>query len=152
VKYSLDTSAFIVPFRHWPAPDLMQTLWDKYDLLIHNGDIVASREVHTEIERIDDELLEWVNDRKQMFIEVDSEQQHTVEEIVNKFPTWINPNSTNNNADPYVIALAFHNGLIVVSNERGGSQTNPSIPFVCEKFHVKHLGLNDFLREVGWQA
>jgi hypothetical protein len=51
-----------------------------------------------------------------------------------------------------VIALAFHNGLIVVSNERGGSQTNPSIPFVCEKFHVKHLGLNDFLREVGWQA
>lgn len=152
MKYSFDTSAFVVPYRHWPDPDLMPSLWAKFDSLIQNDDIVASREVHVEIEQKDDGLLEWVNNRKHMFIEVDPEQQQTVDEMVNQFPTWINPNSTKNNADPYVIALALHYDLIVVSNERSGSSTNPTIPFVCETYQVTHLRLNSFLREVGWQA
>jgi len=130
----------------------MPSLWNLFNSLIQKGVVVASREVHVEISQKDDELLKWVNDRKGMFIEVDEKQQQIVSEIVNRFPTWIDPDSTRNNADPYVIALAVQHNLVVVSNERGGGPTKPKIPFVCETYHVRHLRIDDFLREVGWHA
>ncbi|MBD3404700.1 MAG: DUF4411 family protein [Candidatus Lokiarchaeota archaeon] len=106
VKYSFDTSAFVNPYRHYMPMDLVPTLWDKFDELITSSEIVASKEVHLEIQQKDDELLEWIDSRKDIFIEVDKDQAIFVEEIVNKFPRWIDPNSRKNNADPYCIALA----------------------------------------------
>lgn len=152
MKYSLDTSAFLVPYRNWIPPDLVETLWQLKSDLIQANDIVASREVYIEIAQTDDALHNWVKERRDMFIDVDEVQQGHVEAIVNRFPDWVNYEARRNVADPYVIALAMQHDLQVVSYERGGSEDNPKIPFVCKEYGVDHLLYTDFVRQIGWRA
>ena len=153
MRYSFDTSALVVPFRNWPAPAVMPSLWNKLDSLIQSKDIVASKEVYIEISEKDDDLLRWVVEREYMFLEIDEEQQETVRRIMRRFPKWVDADSEKNNADPWVIALAIRYGLAVVNNEMHGGEKNPKIPYVCKVFGVKHLSLKDeFLEEINWQA
>jgi hypothetical protein len=152
MKYSFDASAFVGPYRHSMPPDIVPSLWRTLGELIQAGEIVASKEVLLEISQKDDELFEWVKAREEMFIEVDTDQQETVRAIMARFPDWVGTDLQKNKADPYVVALAKQYGLIVVSTERGGSESNPKIPYVCQQFGVKHLSFLDFLRAIGWSA
>ncbi len=152
MKYSFDTSGFLAPYRNLMPPDLVPSLWEKLDALVNAHEIVASKEVYLEISQKDDGLLDWVKERKEMFVEVDSEQIVYLEEIMYDYPDWVDIDAQKNIADPYVIALAREYNLTVVSFEKGGSEINPSIPFVCRKYNVSHLGFFDFLREVGFRA
>ncbi len=152
MKYSFDTSAFVVPSRNWIPMDLVPKLWKMIDVLIQAGEIVASEEVYREIEQIDDTLLMWIKERREIFIDVDEEQQQYVDDIVNRFPKWIDYNAQKNVADPFVIALAKQNNLVVVSYERGGNETKPKIPYVCNEFNIEHLSFEEFLRQIGWEG
>jgi len=152
MRYSFDTSAFIVPHRNWIPMDLIPSFWQIIDDLIQAGAIVASEEVYREIVQVDDALKQWVKERRNLFIDVDEVQQQHVEDIVNMFPNWVDYAAQRNVADPFVIALAIQYGLIVVSFERGGSRNKPSIPFVCNEFNVEHLLYTDFVRQTGWRA
>jgi hypothetical protein len=152
VKYSFDTSAFVVPSRNWIPMDIVPGLWEMKDSLVQRGEIVASREVYLEISQIDNDLLQWIKERRQMFIDVDEEQQQYVTDIVNRFPTWVDTDAQRNIADPYVIALAKQHNLVVVSHEGIGNENNPKIPYVCSQFEVEHLQYTDFLREIGWRG
>lgn len=132
--------------------DLVPKLWKMIDVLIQAGEIVASEEVYREIEQIDDTLLMWIKERREIFIDVDEEQQQYVDDIVNRFPKWIDYNAQKNVADPFVIALAKQNNLVVVSYERGGNETKPKIPYVCNEFNIEHLSFEEFLRQIGWEG
>jgi hypothetical protein len=152
LKYSLDTSAFIVPYRNWIPPDLVPKLWNLKDELIQSGEIKASREVYREIIQTDDDLSKWVKERRGMFIDVDEVQQRHVDNMVNRFPKWVDYDAQRNVADPFVIALAMEYELIVVSYEKGGSEEKPSIPYVCREYGVEHLLYTDFLRQIGYSG
>ena len=151
-RFSFDTSAFIGPYRHYHPPDVFPSLWKLLAKKIDAGEIVASEEVHTEIEVKDDELLAFVNGFDNLFVPLDAVQQTAVKEIMSKFPRWVDVNRTKNVADPYVIALAKVENLVVVSYERGGGPRNPKIPYICREMGVEHMSFLDFLRCVGYTA
>ncbi len=153
MKYSIDTSVLVVPFRHWPGPNRLTTLWDRFDLFIQNGEIVASKEVYTEIEQKDDWLKNWVRDRMYMFQDVDEETQEILQRIVNRFPKWVDVAASKNDADPWVVALAIRRDLIVVSNEMHGGEDRIRIPYVCKEFGLDHLSLKEeFLEVIDWKT
>lgn len=132
--------------------DLVPSLWDELDQRIRDREIVATKEVYVEISQKDDDLLEWVRERREMFIEVDDQIQQKVDLLVNRYPNWVDHESQKNEADPYVVALAMQHDLTVVSFERGGGPAHVKIPYVCHEMKVPHLLLFDFLRAIGFSA
>jgi Domain of unknown function (DUF4411) len=147
--YSFDSSAFINPFRRYYPQDLFPKFWDAVAERIVSGEIIASEVVRDEIDGKDDQLKTWVRAQSGLFIQVDEEQQDEVATIMRNFPTWVDIESSKNNADPFVIALAKAKGLVVVSDEGNGSEQNPKIPFVCREAGVRHLKVVEFIRAIG---
>jgi hypothetical protein len=126
-------------------------LWEK-DLssLIAGGHLAASQEVRVELERQDDELLDWTVDHEEMFIEVDDPVQTAVKAILVRYRNLINPNTGRSGADPFVIALAQVNGCAVVTEEKA-RPTKPRIPDVCAGFGIRCMNMLDLMRQEGWK-
>lgn len=82
MKYSVDTSALIQAWRRYYPIDVFPTLWDRIAQLVMQGDLVATEEVFVELEKKDDELLEWVRTHSQMIVPIDSHVQQAVRNIL----------------------------------------------------------------------
>ena len=67
-----------------------------------------------------------------------------------EFPSWVNPNSTKNMGDPWLIALEMQKNLVIVTNEKF-DLTRLKIPKVCDFFKVRCINSNDFLKEIAPQ-
>jgi hypothetical protein len=147
--YSFDSSAFINPFRRYYPQDLFPKFWDELVQRIASGEIIASEVVRDEIDKKDDQLKAWVRAQSGLFVSVDDDQQDEVTTIMGSFPTWVDIESSKNNADPFAIALAKVRGLTVVHDEGAGSEQNPKIPFVCRQRGVRSLKVVEFIREIG---
>jgi hypothetical protein len=147
--YSFDSSAFINPFRRYYPQDLFPKFWDEVARRIAAGEIIASEVVRDEIDEKDDQLKKWVREQSGLFVPVDEAQQDEVAAIMGRFPTWVDVESSKNNADPFVIALAKVQGLTVVQDEGNGSDQHPKIPHVCRQFGVRPLKVVEFIREIG---
>ncbi len=147
MEYSFDTCSFI-DLNHIYPLDIFPSVWDWISSQIDNDVIVATIYVYDEIRPIQDEIHEFLKDRRRkVFQSTDSAQDRIVDDIVNhRFPGWVIPHSTSNKADPFVIALASVNDLTVVTEEK----LNPdkvTIPRVCNALGVKCINLLEFLRE-----
>lgn len=147
--YSFDSSAFINPFRRYYPQDLFPKFWDAVTERIASGEIIASEVVRDEIDQKDDQLKVWLRSQTGLFVPVDEEQQDGVAEILSRYPNWVDVESSKNNADPFVIALAQAKSLTVVADEANGSDQNPKIPHVCKLYRVRYLRVVDFIREIG---
>ncbi len=143
-KYSFDSCAFIDTWRRWYSPDVFKTVWDFITEKIQNKVIFSTRLVKVEIERQRDEILDYVSQFSNLFINPSREEQRIVREIVNNpdFTNW----STNpiTEADPFVIAFAKINDLIVVTYENPNSHIK--IPAACRIFDVECINFIEFLR------
>jgi Domain of unknown function (DUF4411) len=148
-RFSFDSSAFIQPYRRHYPQDLFPKFWEEITARIATGEIIATEVVRDEIDAKDDDLKDWVRAQSGLFVHVSDEEQDYVAEIMAQFPTWVDIESSKNNADVFVIALAKAKGLAVVSDEGNGSEKNPSIPYVCRHFGVKPLKIVEFIREIG---
>jgi hypothetical protein len=152
MKYSFDTSSFIELNHQYPQ-DIFPSAWEWVSNHIESGDIVATIYVYDEVKPIQDEIYEFLKERSgKVFQSSDFEQDEIVKDIVNNlFEGWVKESSTDNNADPFVIALAKKFNLTVVSEEK----LNPdkiSIPVVCIRLGVEHCNLLDFMRETGFKV
>lgn len=152
MKYSIDTSSILEGWRrHYPL-DIFPGLWSQLEVLISCGDLRSTEEVLHEIERKDDELFEWVNGRRSMFIEIDDAIQRSVQSLLAKYKKLLDTRKNRSGADPFVIALAEVNGCSVVSNElRTGSLNRPNIPDVCADMGIRCITLLELIREQQWQ-
>jgi hypothetical protein len=103
--YSFDSSAFIQPYRRYYPFDVFPSFWRHLEKLIAEGAVAATEIVRDEIEQKDDELTSWVKNQPGLFVPVDQAQQHAVTSLVNRYPSWIDANSTKNQGDPFVVAL-----------------------------------------------
>ena len=54
-------------------------------------------------------------------------------------------------ADPFVIALAGLQSCPVVTQEQGGSDSKPRIPYVCSRRGVACMSMLDVIRAEGWR-
>lgn len=151
--YCLDTSALVDPWRRYYPIEIFPSIWEHLDRHIAQGRILACAEVQHELEQRDDELLAYAKKKDGLFIPLDMPQQQLVSIIMNTFPSWVNAESTKNTADPFVIALAKHRGLTVVTYETkaGPGANKVKIPNVCDHFSVPYVNYLGFLRATGFR-
>jgi hypothetical protein len=152
VRNSIDTSSLINGFRiHYPYENFPR-LWNR-DLpaLVAAGDLRATEEVRVELDRQDDELVQWIEGySKELFIELDEPIQNEVRAILRSHTALIHAGRGRSGADPFVIALAKLNDCTVVSEEGSGSAKNPKIPDVCNALGIRCIRLMEVIRENGW--
>jgi hypothetical protein len=76
-----------------------------------------------------------------------------VSEVVARFPQFVPERSPDGIwADPYVIALAKVDNLVVVTGEKKAApNAKPHIPNVCDALGVECIPLLHLFRREGWQ-
>jgi Domain of unknown function (DUF4411) len=152
MKYSLDTSGLVSGWRRHYPPENFPSLWERFDELIKNGDLRATEEVYYEIEKQDDELLQWVKARDQLFVPIDAEIQTIVQNILIKHKKLVDDRKSRSGADPFVIALAEINGCAVITDETFSNsvEKRPHIPDVCQARGIRCINLLGLIREQRW--
>lgn len=150
-RYSIDTSALLEGYVRRYPPDVVPRLWDeKLDQLIDAGRLIAAFDVLEELGKRDDEVHAWAKARERMFIEID-QYEIKLKRIMREYPRLVDTKKGKSGSDPMVIALAWTQGLTVVSEEKGGSEKSPRIPWVCNQLKLRHINLLELIREQNWQ-
>ena len=149
MRYSIDTSSFVEGFRDRLPYEIVPMFWNR-DLpsLVDSGDLRATEEVLFELRAQDDELLAFVEDLDELFVEVDTAIQHEVRAILRDHPRLLHAGRSG--ADPFVIALAKIHDATVVCEEGRGKLTVPRIPDICDALGIRCIRLVDLVRENGW--
>jgi hypothetical protein len=159
--YVIDSCSLIELNRKYPI-DIFPPVWQKIESLIESGFLVSPKEVLKEIERGDDHLKEWSKKQTKLFKDLTPRQIQIVQELLAKYPKWLNEDSMVPIADPFVIALAIEmeadaqktlietiKKRIVVSEERiSGKKTK--VPYVCQEYGIECIFLIEMFRKEGW--
>ena len=158
--YSFDSNIFIDMKKKYQRGK-HDKLWERIEILMIKEEIIVSKQVVIELERKDDGLASWIKTYPNCIIDDELEIQSAVTLLVRKYIGWIDPHSTLNKADPYVIAAAIYKNGTVVSSEGGGALNSHfttvdrmlkqahaiKIIDVCDKENVKWVDLVGFLVE-----
>ncbi|MFA6268577.1 MAG: DUF4411 family protein [archaeon] len=157
--YVIDTSSLIELNYRYPM-DTFPTLWKKISALIKSGLLISHKEVYKEIEIMDDDLKKWASKQKNFFKEIDTNQLKIATQIINAYPSLIDPAKTSS-ADPFVIALTitlsndpqkkiFSNGHLIVTEEKiRGNRIR--IPYVCQTYNIKCIDIREMYKEEKWK-
>ncbi|MDX3967390.1 MAG: DUF4411 family protein [Bradyrhizobium sp.] len=132
------------------------TLWQHFDKLVADEDIISTREVFREIE--DSSLIDlndWAKNNAKVFTIPTAEEAAFVAKIyaVPHFQQNIEQQKLlkgGRNADPFVIAKAATGGGTVVTMEVLKPNA-AKIPNICKHFGVPCLTLEQFMEAEGWQ-
>ena len=150
--YVFDANVWIDLGRHQP-PDIYVNLWTQIDASIANGTICSPEEVLVELSAGTDGLDEKLKQREGLFVPLDEDCQHAVQEITDNCDGFVDPESDRDRGDPFVVALARVRGGTVVTKERPrrGPTGRPRIPDACDQFQVPWLHWFNFLKIIGWR-
>ncbi|QEC47851.1 DUF4411 family protein [Baekduia soli] len=148
-SFCLDTSFLVGAWVRSYPPDVFPGLWTALDALIEAGEVVSPEEVLNELSAKEDDLHEWAQGRPALFAQLDHAQMEATTAILGDYPRLVGELADRNRADPFVIALAVVRGLTVVTEERGGSDKRPKIPFVCGGVAIPCIDTLGFIRAQG---
>ncbi len=151
--YCFDTSALIHAWIRAYPPKHFGSLWKQLDGLIATGRMLSSVEVYNELKKKDDELASWAKDRKdELFREIDDPVQDAVVALMRMYPKLVDTSKGKSGADPFVIAQAMGANpmLIVVTQEDGGSEARPKIPYVCAQQGITCMRILDVIQAENW--
>ena len=157
MKYCIDTSGLTHIWRDVYPPSIFPSLWADIEACITDGLLISPDEVLEELRRGGDELLDWAENRPDLFVRHTEEIQNIVSSIL-AHPEHVKLIYSKRadlftDADPFVIAAAKVHGCKVISNEDFQLSPSPNktkIPNVCADLGVEHLSVLDFIRERGW--
>jgi len=146
--YSFDTGAFVEFGKHMP-PDIAVSLWDLFHEMGKAKTLVVSEEVKDELQRQEDAVAKWVSDRPNLIVP-SGEIQGIAAEIIRNHDI-VDSESTKNQADPWVIALAeARDGSVVATEKRRKPGAHlVGIPDVCDAREIPYYRHLDFLRHEG---
>ncbi len=149
--YSLDTNVFTQRRKNYP-PAVFASLWERMTELIAAGDAQATEYVQIELEKQDDEILEWTKSQERLYVPIDEPIQHAVKAILSRHMRLLDDRKGRSGADPFVIALAQIHGATVVTEERltGSLQKRPNIPDVCSALQIRCIPLVQLFTERKW--
>jgi hypothetical protein len=148
--YCVDTSALIDFFWDYP-PDVFEGLWKHFETAAERGRIIAPDQVFAELEQKDDGLLVWARKHRLMFRACDTDQVAEAQHVLRDFPTLVDPDKTGSAADPFVIALGKEGHNVVTSEGMRGVGGRPTIPSVCQSYHVRCIDLLELFRLENWR-
>ncbi len=155
MTYVFDNSPLSTLFKNYYRRRF-PTLWQHFDELVDNGDIVSTREVLREIEDgAVESLRDWAAQNGELFTMPNAEEGAFVARIfaVQHFQQNIERQKMlkgGRNADPFVIAKAAVTERTVVTME----QRRPNavkIPNICDHFGIPCMTLEDFMETEGWE-
>jgi hypothetical protein len=148
MAFCVDTSGWLDGWhRHYPR-DVFPSLWQNVEQRVSGSDIIASEEVYVEVQKKDDDLHDWMKQRKFMFIPANESIQRRVADVLATYPRLVDTLKGRSQADPFVIATAVETGSIVVTGESIGTATRPRIPFVCQQLGIRCITFLDMIREL----
>lgn len=152
MKYVIDTNALRTFFRFYYRL-VTPELYDNFDKMIVNKDLMSVKEVYNEMERQhqkDSDILKELKNIKHIFLEPTNEEEiNIVQEI------YSNINFRNNIkeqnivegrpvADAFLVAKAKIENATLVTSEKF-SPNAAKIPNMCEKYGVKYINFEQFL-------
>lgn len=150
--YTLDANILINMERLYPR-EFFSSLWRSMETAVQGGDICMCEMVQKELRRGDDDLLAWVKSIPGFVCKTTDEELQIVAKISAEHPAWVQ--GQKNYADPFVIAHAKDDGLIVVTEERragpNAEDKNLKIPNVSDEYGVTCMKFFDLLRTQGWK-
>jgi predicted nucleic acid-binding protein len=154
-KYCLDTNVFIQAKNGPYAFDIVPAYWNFLDNKFSTGEIFSSWMVYEELFAGEDELADWVHERREKgyFVkpgkDVQNEFQTIANYVSNKYPSH-NIRYFLIGADPWVIAHAKAEDATVVTHEIKVSDDSNKIkiPNICAYFKVKCIDPYKMLREL----
>ena len=117
MPYCIDTSSLIAAWEERYPIDHFPNFWKLFEGAIKDGKLSAPAPVLDETKRKSKELYEWLEDRDGLFVDLDEALQLEVKQILVKHPRLVMEKKQRYAADPFVIALAKLNGLLVVTDE-----------------------------------
>jgi len=154
--YVFDTNSFIVLFTHFYR-SRFPSLWNRFDDLISEGNIVSVREVYNEITSYyaKTSLVRWVKDHRGLFTEPSIEELEFVSKIfaIKHFQSMIRKKEILNGkpvADPFVIARAKAQDVLIVTQEQL-RENGAKIPNVCKHFGISYTNLEGFMEREKWK-
>lgn len=162
MKYCLDANVFIESHRRYYAFDIAPPFWDALAGWGVEQILCGTRAVYEDLVKDDDELSHWVkSDGKALFLDPDPATYQCFGEIGDLVASDYEPQLVSaflGCSDPWVIACAKANGLIVVTMEtlrqevpkKGGKigGRKIQIPNVCQKVGVSFIDTFVLLRDL----
>lgn len=149
--YVWDTSALIGAWVRSYPPDVFPGLWEQMSALGQVGRLVVPEEVLDELAERDDDLHAWVKARQGSLVESTSRAvMLEARAVLSDHPALTKAGTGRGKADPFVIASARLREYAVVTEEQGGSDRKPRIPYVCHQRGVPVHSVLEVIRAEGW--
>ncbi len=148
--FCLDSGVFINGWRKHYHNNVFPSLWTHLENILRSRRAFVTNQIYQEIMRIDDDLNDWLKERKDCVTPDSDELQMQVKEIVNSYPRLVSVGSGRSSADPYLIAAAFLAKGVVVSDESPSNNiNNPKIPDVCKDLDIECIKPVVFYHQTG---
>lgn len=150
--YCIDTSALIHGWVRAYPPDVLPAFWDRLSELFEANILYAPIDVLIELEKKEgDALHHWCKQREERFVEIDQFEDE-LKNIMAKYPKLVDTAKGKSGADPMVIALAQSNfpACTLVTEEKGGSDKKPKMPYVCDQEDIRCINLLQLIRDLNW--
>ena len=164
-KYLLDTNIYIASYDRYYRNEYFPTYWQKFSLIL-NEHVVVPKIIKDEITK-SDWFLEWLKDNYQgeivnhknysqqwqIILEfVQSSGLYKDAALIDQTKGWANENI----ADPWLVAIAKEEELVLVSDEirianlgQGTPVKAAKIPDICDRQGVRCIDRNEFFGEIG---
>ena len=155
-KYSIDTSSLLAMMNAGEKYDkeVFRKLWSDFLALCDAGKVVSHIEVRKEIKEggIKDQV-KWTKDYKKIFqnynLPTETEVIRDIGSRGGHFVSFLQQQKSKSvHADPWLIAQAKVEGLILISEEAINSPKK--IPQVCIAMGVKPINILGLIQEEGW--
>ena len=164
--YSVDAGIMFNLEYHFPQ-DLFRPVWDEIAKLASQDrwkifSVVAqevhSANVHKWLEVNSSAIMHWSDT-------INSYMNRLMTELQANNMMLVNPNSTKNNGDPFVVMLALYfeerdlsdlkkktcsKTCCVLTTEKFNAK-KINIPSVCQYYGISCMDLHDFMRHHGWE-
>ncbi|MFH1295994.1 MAG: DUF4411 family protein [Bacteroidota bacterium] len=138
-------------------------MWNQIEDLFKKKVIISHQIVYNEIVPIGgpkDDIGKLVSRHKSSFFPITNRQGQLALKILATFPRLIDPRSTKDEADPWIIAMVMErmededlfgkdSDYIVISSE--SKKSDSKIPAVCKHFQVRHMNLFEFFENNQWR-
>lgn len=155
--FLLDSNVFIEAKNKYYAFDLVPAFWTFLEKQSLKGEVQTVLPVIEELVKGNDELKDWIEDRKDVLgLRVD---EPAVQEKFRKIAEWVNSQIFSegakadflSGADPWLIAKAYEVGATVVTQEVYKSDIKRAIPIpnVCNAFGIPYVNTFELLRQLG---
>lgn len=160
--YSFDTCWFLNLELNYPI-DLFEPVWTNLASLLKSKNGYLIETVLEEIGYKDEKIYEWLKPLKSYAVAyLEDADLLKAQEIMQRFPEWVDIDATRTVADPFIVAEAVRSGAKVITHETKiqmqANTKKAKVPNACDVFGVPCLHTkpgssvySEFFREVGWK-